>query len=204
MKNFTSVASTICITAMLLAGCGTAEPSKEGSAATETAKKEVVLMDASFPTYNNIDELANQADLIIEGKILKSSFKLINIAEEPADPNDEKLNPGGDISDSPAIPYTIYDVEVQKNYKGKAAEKEIIQVKQVGGEDQKHTFKVEDSEELKTNENYVMFLATFENSPASLLNPVQGSYTVEDDGTIKGNEKNHIKIEMNNLLKLEQ
>lgn len=39
MKNFTSVASAFCITAMLLAGCGTAEPSKEGSAATETAKK---------------------------------------------------------------------------------------------------------------------------------------------------------------------
>jgi hypothetical protein len=201
-KNFYVMLSLLVLT-LLLVGCGSTELSKNEEAMVTSKQK--VYIEASYPYYSNFDELANKADLIIEGKILKSSFQFVNVAQTPSDPNDPKLNPGGDISKSQAIPYTIYEVEIKKSYKGQGTEKEIIQVKQVGGEDAENTYVLNDDDngasKLKMNGNYLMFLKTYENSPASLLNPIQGSYTVEN-GNIIQSQKNTIKIELKDLQKL--
>ncbi|GGG09240.1 hypothetical protein [Paenibacillus aceti] len=206
-SKWISVISIFCLTTVLLAACGSNEskPDNDRSAASDvhksTAGKQEVLIDASFPKYNNLDELENRANLIIEGRVLSSTFKFLNVAERPSQPGDDQLNPGTTPADSPPIPYTIYDVEVQKVYKGAVTEKETIQVKQVGGENQQTIFKVNDTSELKEEGDYIMFLATFDNSPASLLNPIQGSYELVNNQII-ASDKNLIKLEINDLKQL--
>lgn len=200
------VYSVFCLTMALLAGCGSNEAKSSDSqtsanGASEVLPKQEVLIDASFPKYSSLGELENQADLIVEGRILSTTFKFLNVAQKPSDPGDARLNPGTDPAESPLIPYTIYDVEIQKVYKGVATEKETIQVKQVGGENQKTIFKVNDSTELKMNGDYIMFLATFDNSPASLLNPIQASYQLVDNQII-ASDKNTIKLNFKDLKQL--
>ncbi|GAA0394010.1 hypothetical protein [Paenibacillus motobuensis] len=195
-----------CLTMALLAGCSSNEAKSSDSqtsanGTSEVVPKQEVLIDASFPKYSSIGELENRADLIVEGRILSSTFKFLNVAQKPSDPTDAQLNPGTDPVDSPLIPYTIYDVEIQKVYKGEVTEKETIQVKQVGGENQKTIFKVNDSTELKMNGDYIMFLATFDNSPASLLNPIQASYQLVDNQII-ASDKNTIKLNFKDLKQL--
>jgi len=200
------VFSIFCLTMALLAGCGSNEAKSSDSqasanGASEVVPKQEVLIDASFPKYSSLGELENRADLIVEGRILSSTFKFLNVAQKPSDPGDAQLNPGTDPAASPLIPYTIYDVEIQKVYKGEVTEKETIQVKQVGGENQKTIFKVNDSTELKMNGDYIMFLATYDNSPASLLNPIQASYQLVDNQII-ASDKNTIKLNFKDLKQL--
>jgi len=201
------VVSIFCLTMALLVGCGSNEAQTSDSqtavGASKVVPKQEVLIDASFPKYNSLGELENRADMIIEGRILSSTFKFLNVAQKPSDPSDERLNPGTDPADSPLIPYTIYDVEIDKVYKGDVTEKETIQVKQVGGENQKMIFKVNDSTELKVSGDYIMFLAAFEDSPASLLNPIQGSYELVDNQII-ANDKNTIKLNFKDLKQLSE
>lgn len=204
-SKWVPVFSVFCLT-MALLGCGSNgaksnESQASASKASEAVPKQEISIEASFPKYSSLGELENQADLIVEGRILSSTFQFLNVAQKPSDPADAQLNPGTDPADSPLIPYTIYDVQIQKVYKGEVTEKETIQVKQVGGENQKTIFKVNDSTGLKMNGDYIMFLATYDHSPASLLNPIQASYQLVDD-QIVASDKNTIKLNFKDLKQL--
>lgn len=199
MKKLTYTLSTIgIISTLMLAGCGAKE-----TAAIPQQSKNTVLYSASYPTYTNVEELIGRSNLIIEGTIIDSNFETINITQNPTDPSDEKSNPGIGAHEQMLTPYTVYDVEVHKVYKGNVAAKDIIQVKQLGGEDANNIYVLEDSLKLKKQDKVIMFLETYDNAPASLLNPIQALYQIQDDKIIK-HEKNAIKLELKDLLNIKQ
>jgi hypothetical protein len=154
---------------------------------TATTKK--VTISADYPKYDSLENLVDKADTIIKGKITGFTYTELNVAQENQSDN-ELLNPGGE-KDSSTIPYTVYDVEIEKTYKGTVKEKDTIQIKTLGGIIGDTEYVLEDSSDtgLEEGKQYVLFLETYSDSPASLLNPAQASYEYEDDGNIITNQQ---------------
>lgn len=167
---------------------------------------DTVSIHADFPSYNNMDELVNTADIIVRGKILFSEVKSLDIAiKESKDPKDEKANPmsNSDLSamQEEPIVYTVSDFEITEVLKGdniKVTEK--IQVKQLGGAYNNKLFVGSGIEHFAQNQEYLLFLKQYEDSPYSLLNPVQAMYEIQDDKIVP-REKNSIKFDMEQLRK---
>ncbi|WP_238016341.1 hypothetical protein KZZ52_57860 [Dactylosporangium sp. AC04546] len=68
------------------------------------------------------------------------------------------------------LAYTVYRVQVDRRFKGTSAS--LIDVKQVSAE--------AGGIPLRTGTRYVLFLETYPDSPASLLNPAQAQYVLRD------------------------
>jgi hypothetical protein len=162
-----------------------------------TTKMQKVIISADYPVYENLENLNDKADTIIKGKIIDFTYSQLNIYQKPQS-DDEYLNPGGEIDNS-LMPYTIFTVEIKQTYKGNINKVDIIKIKQPGGIIGNTEYVNEDNAKLKKGNNYVFFLETYPNSPASLLNPIQASYEYDDYDNIIPNEQNKIKFKMNDL-----
>lgn len=162
-----------------------------------TSTVEKIYISADYPNYGSSEDLIDKADTIIKGKIIDFKYSEVNISEKPQS-NDEQLNPGGEIDNS-LMPYTIFTVEIKKTYKGNINKKEIIEIKEPGGIFGNTEYINEDSANLKKGKNYVFFLETYPDSPASLLNPIQASYEYDDHDNIIANKHNKIKFKIKDL-----
>lgn len=139
-------------------------------------EKSIAIVYSDYPYYSSIDALAEKAAIIIEGTVMDSRVEEI----------DERMNPSSDTPPSMMV-YTVYTVKVNNSYKGNVEPDETIEIKQVGGEGETIIYKlgvIEDYVEFVENKKYVMFLSTYENFPADLLNPIQACYSYEED-TVK-------------------
>ncbi|WP_141131615.1 hypothetical protein [Anaerovirgula multivorans] len=174
------------------------------SAQNENVKQEeksTTIVYADYPYYPSIDALAEKAAIIIEGTIVDSRVEEI----------DHRMNPSSDTPPSMMV-YTVYTVEVSNSYKGDVEPGETIEIKQIGGEGKTMVYIVgeEDNVNFVENRKYVMFLRTYENFPASLLNPIQACYsyeedivntksTVDNEQFISVNEKNDLTLTIEDL-----
>lgn len=164
---------------------------------------ETVVISADYPKYDTLDSLVDKADTIVKGRIVNYTYSDLTITQE-IDSDNEYLNPGGEFDNS-TIPYTVYMVEIEKAYKGDYAMNDVIEVKQLGGILGNTEYVLEDGAEAKFKEdhNYVFFLETYPDSPASLLNPLQASYEYDDNDNIvdskQRNEDNKINFTMQEL-----
>lgn len=160
---------------------------------------EKIMLSADYPKYDSLENLVDRADTIIRGKIIDWSDSELNISQD-IDSDDEYLNPGGE-KDNSTIPYTVYTVEIEEIYKGNIKEKETIQVKQLGGTIGNVEYVLEDAAraDFEKEKNYLFFLETYPDSPASLLNPLQSSYELDNNNTIiyKNKQKNQDQIYFN-------
>ena len=127
---------------------------------------------------------------IVEVKVISSESVTLDANESLTDEqtNDSERNPGGE-TDRQSLPYTIYTVEVMQVYKGDVTVGNTIEMKQLGGTIDHVHYVQEDAMTIEIGNTYIMFLETYENSPASLINPIQGIYEYTD-GIITGNSKN--------------
>ncbi|TYQ18006.1 UNVERIFIED_CONTAM: hypothetical protein Cloal_0402 [Acetivibrio alkalicellulosi] len=161
--------------------------------------KEKVFVNVDYPYYEDLDSMVAIADTIIEGKILSSRVEMLDLSNNMYDyVNDEKLNPGSTYNSTKTM-YTIYDVEITKIYKGDIkSKKEIVEIKQLGGETKELTVISSDKADIKKDSTYLFFLSTYDNVPASLINPTQGYYLVKENQFI-GSDTNKIKINTNDV-----
>jgi len=173
MKTIKLLIIIICIAVILTSfGCST----------QEADVKQDVRVSVDYPHYSSIGILAEKADLVIEGTIIDSRVEEIDTRIRTNIEN-EQLNPGGEIPSSKHI-YTVYTIKISNSYKGNVKPGDTIEVKQIGGETETIVYTVEGSVKLASNEKYVMFLSTCENTPPSFLNSTQSSYFITDS-TIK-------------------
>jgi hypothetical protein len=143
------------------------------------AEYEDVFLNASYPTYTSVPELTDQANLIVEGTIVSTATREIDVSspltdQEAADP---ELNPGGtEQGEQSLMVYTVHQVRVERVIKGSASEGDTIEVKELGGTVGKARYATDYGVVLDDGGSYVLFLQTFETAPASLLNPIQSVY----------------------------
>lgn len=83
------------------------------------------------------------------------------------------------------IPYTISKIEVTNVIKGNVEVGDILDVKQLGDfEKMPEAFLAETDGYFSTEDSNFLFLASFEGTPYSPLNPTQGAVKVLDDQTL--------------------
>lgn len=155
---------------------------------------------ADYPVYNSQAAMENKANLIIEGKILSSEVKKINIAQI-TNSNDPKINPsidGKKSTEGNETEYTVSKVKVSEVYKGQNVNLgDIIEIKELGGAGSKS-----ENKKLNKETDYLLFLESYPNGiPSSLLNPAQGSYK-KHAGQYDEDSENKVKIDINALKKL--
>ncbi|MEV0198928.1 hypothetical protein [Nonomuraea sp. NPDC050691] len=169
-----------------------------------SAEEKTVVYAADYPVYNSADALFTGAKLVIEGR-LTGDRRVMAVAEPPVDETetDPQLNPNaGATPDAAAAPpaesptvITVSSVEVLRVRKGPARVGQIIQVKELGGTLDGVTYEQADVTPLKSGVTYMMFLETYPDSPASLLNPEQAKYVVTSAGTYSAMPDNPVKLD---------
>ncbi|WP_440119026.1 hypothetical protein [Paenibacillus sp. QZ-Y1] len=157
------------------------------SATTYTAatKDEPMTIVASedFPNYSSIGDLSERANTIVKGSVIQTRVEALDDRAQVSvtgDGNvmDEPLNPGGEEVPFEKI-YTIHTIQVAESYKGDYTAGDQIEVKQLGGQLGNIEIINDDNLKLIPAKDYVLFLETYEDTPASLLNYVQSLYMIK-------------------------
>lgn len=185
-KRFFRCILILCVSLSVLSGCA-------GS-----SNKEVIYY-TDYPYYDSIEEAKNKADMIIEGTILSTKTVTLDPAQKLTD--EEKKDPGlypGGPEESSSFVYTIYQVEVVSKYKGEVEKGDTIEFKRLGGTEANVHYVEEDAMNMEIGETYILFLETYPDSPASLINPIQGVYKCEGNEIIR-HEKNTIDLKIEDL-----
>lgn len=167
------------------------------SACAAPQEGDEVVYNASYPAYESVTELSDAADLVVEGTVVSSVVKEIDVASKLTgdDAKDPEANPGGPDQDSPSVMvYTVHKVRVDRVFKGSAVEGSTIEIKELGGTQGNTKYSTEEGIVLRDTKSYVMFLATYDGIPASLLNPIEAVYE-RVDGKLTSMPGNPIKAE---------
>jgi len=176
------------------------------SATHEDAHDKTVLYYADYPSYNDLRELAAGANLIVEGTVTGTPRILKQAADAPSG-TDPQLNPqagapaGAQPAPEPMIS-TVHTFQISKVFKGKATTGQSIEVKEIGGVLDGVTYKNADATPLAAGTKYTLFLQTYPDSPASLLNPQQGKYPVDAAGNLSALPGNPVQVARADLEKL--
>ncbi|WP_427051705.1 hypothetical protein [Paenibacillus sp. TC-CSREp1] len=158
-------------------GCSSMTP-----AASTTNAPVTIIASEDYPSYGSVDALSERADTIVKGNVIQTRVQALN---DMAQANSSSLN---DINAAESAVneqvsfdkiYTIYTVQVTDSYKGHYSAGDQIEVKQLGGQLGNTEIVNDDSVKLMPTKDYVLFLETYEDTPASLLNTVQSLYVIK-------------------------
>lgn len=130
-------------------------------------KTNVTILQTDYPEYDTASELAEAADLIFQGTVSNVKYQMLDVRTE-------KDQDAG-LSETEAIPYTLYTIDVEKVYKGPLKEPTIT-IKRPGGKFGNNEYIAENASEILTGRDYLFIAESYENSYPSLLNPTQSSY----------------------------
>lgn len=116
---------------------------------------------ADFETFYSMNSVVESATLIIQGKV-----------------KDVKTNQAIVVGKSTGAShkYTVSDVEILEVIYGDAKVGDIVQVKQLENEQT-----TEAAGYLENGQNTVLFLVTYQSTPASLINPTQGKMIFDEN-----------------------
>lgn len=64
--------------------------------------------------------------------------------------------------------FTIYKVQVIDSFKGDVVKDDVVEIKQFGGETKDTIYIEEGAPQISQNGEYIMFLESYEDSPATL------------------------------------
>ena len=127
------------------------------------------LIQADYPYYPDVSSISEEADEIIVGEVIEGGIDQNLVVDRTA--NRTNVEP---------LPYKLATIKVLEAVKGTLEVGEVITVKQLAND--------AETEELdgylKSGETSLMFLAAYEMSPYSLLNPTQGKVEVLDNNTL--------------------
>jgi len=144
---------------------------------TAGSEKEVQVTSIDYPYYHGLEDLAENADYIIHGKVTDKSYEW-RVISTPA--TELYLNP----EDVPPVEeelVTVYSVQVLDSFLPTAEAGMTMEVMLRGGETETTIHRVEGNPELSVDESYLFFLSNsslFENAGWP-LNPTQGICTAE-------------------------
>ena len=161
-----------------LVGCST---NKETNIKETIKQPGDVVVHADYEMYGDIENLVNNSDLIITGKVKK-----VNPAQE-INVSLEKDNPLYHV-------YTVSEIVVERVIKGNISPGDVVKVKQLGGEVKNIKYVEQNVKYFSKDMKSMFFLKTYSNDiPCSLLNPVQCDIEIIDE--IAKPHKNNILFE---------
>lgn len=161
-----------------------------------------IIYQADYPDYTSAQALYSRATLVVEARITGTPT-VTKMGAAPLDPSsaaDPRLNPtagapaGVQATEPDTTVITVYTAHVVKVVKGEAKPGQVIEIKQLGGSLDGVTYKEMHTTPFKPGTGYTLFLETYPDSPASLLNPVQAVYPHDAQGNPTPLPENTIKL----------
>lgn len=132
------------------------------------------MLQGDYPYYPDVQSMTDAADVIIVGEVMESG-KIQNLVTDQT--------PGKE--DKEAIQYTLSTVKITEVISGNVQVGDIITVKQIGDHEKFPESTLHEIDGyLKSGQEQLMFLAAYENSPYSAVNPGQGTVEVLDGGEL--------------------
>lgn len=132
------------------------------------------MLQGDYPYYPDVQSITDSADVIIVGEVLTSQDVQDLMVDQT--PGKEGKEP---------IQYTLSTVEVTEVISGDVQVGDILTVKQIGDyKDFPEATLKEIDGYFKTGQTELIFLASYENSPYSTVNPAQGAIEVLDNGEL--------------------
>ncbi|MEV4534763.1 hypothetical protein AB0J82_13125 [Asanoa sp. NPDC049518] len=145
------------------------------------ASGERVAYQGDYPHYESVAALLEKATLVVE--------------VTTANPRFDKLYPiDGPKTDDTAVVITVYDATVTRVHKGPAKTGDVIEVQQTGGESDGVVYEQPGQVPFHEGTAYLLFLETYPDSPASLLNPDQAQYEVDPAGGYRSVGENTLTV----------
>ncbi|MEV0610294.1 hypothetical protein AB0I61_28400 [Polymorphospora rubra] len=159
-----------------------------------------------YPHYESPAALFDRANLVIEADLSPDS-RVTLLEPDPPTGTDPAANPqaGMESESEPAagaLVITVYTARVVTVFKGEVRVGQNIEVKEMGGTLRGVRHEVAGAVPLNGGERYVLFLSTYPNAPASLLNPQQGQYRVDDSGALSAVPGNELALTRADLERL--
>ncbi|WP_329366994.1 hypothetical protein [Streptomyces sp. NBC_01483] len=189
------VTGTALLVAVVLVGCS-ADGSADGKAGDKAGNKagaaaEVVPYEADYPSYDSVDALVKQSDVIVRGTVVGSQVR--ELSPEAPTGDDPVANPQAGLSpeeaaESDPVVVTVSTVKVAQVLSGAGDVKvgDTVEVSQLGGTLDGVTYQEKQTTALAEDDTqYVLMLADQgDKNPYDLLNPEQALYTVGSDDEV--------------------
>ncbi|MDG6107576.1 hypothetical protein Daura_49275 [Dactylosporangium aurantiacum] len=134
-----------------------------GCAAKPDMRARTVRYQADYPQYQTLETLFAAADLVAE----------------------VRLGAGSEVrGPTQTVPnvHTVFAATAGRTYKGTAPAR--LEIKQGGGRYKGTDHIQAGSVSLRPEGHYLVFLEVYDDAPASLLNPTQGQYRLDEAGTV--------------------
>jgi len=133
---------------------------------------EIMIVSGDFPHYTNIEHLASNASEVVRVEVLSERVEAINIWLPPQN----EFEDTGEVLREAYFIYTIHQLRILEVFKGDVNVGDILEVKQIGGQLDGLTVINDDKISFGAGDDLVLFLQSFDDVPASLLNPDQSAY----------------------------
>ena len=170
-------------------------PAAEQAAGEGTASAEVVTYRTDYADYTSLAAIYHRSTVVVEATVgAGSRVERLSLVQDDNDGSDPELNPlAGAPSTEPESPdssppdvVTVRTVTVTRVFKGDIQPGATLEVKQLGGEWDGVRYEEEDAVPLRHDAGrYVLFLETYPDVPASLLNPAQAQYLAGANGELR-------------------
>ena len=142
------------------------------------------MMNADYPYYETVAELAAEADLVVTVQIGGSRNDVSRpIQSDEANPTS---NPQSGVDPSrngqdPAIPITVYEATVDAVHRGGVSAGDTIEIGRTGGTLNGTVYESNEAR-LNSGGTYLLFLTSLPGHPASVLGGDQGVLVPDDKG----------------------
>ncbi len=143
-----------------------------------------------YPEYEDADALVDSADLIFSGTVKGISYEQLDVSDGGKGTYDAA---------SEKFPYTVYEVLVDKVYKGEA-EGDVIRIKRLGGRDSDEELGLEDAPAVDAGGEYLFLTQTYDNTYPSLVNMSQAAYSMDD--AAKKSQSGGADIALSDIMKV--
>lgn len=142
------------------------------------------MMNADYPFYETVGDLAAEADLVVTVHIGGSRNDVTGPIQ--SDQIDPTSNPQAGVDPSqnghdPAVPITVYEATVDAVHTGGASAGDTIEIGRTGGTLNGTVYESNEAR-LKSGATYLLFLASLPGHPASVLGGDQGVLLPDNKG----------------------
>lgn len=198
------LALSIALTSCGSGGAGTIEPTDKrdqsslSGAASSSQPQQVYQSD--YPSYGSLDELFTRATAVVRGRVVGPA-RIATPTQPPAIAGQVSGSKESTAARDPLV-YTVRTLRVTQVSKGDISPGDLIEVKQLGGILEGREYVEAGSRPLQQDRTYDVFLQTYPDEPASLLNPEQGQYLVAVDGSSESLPGNRLKVTAEDLRRL--
>lgn len=116
-----------------------------------TNENETTIIQAEYPVYDTAEEIVDASDLVFSGTVTEINYESLNVKSETGADSETGL------VEATEIPYTIFDISIEKVYKGNV-ESSSISIKRPGGKIDGQFFVVEGTSTIEVGETYLFII----------------------------------------------